>query len=83
MRRILFAAWCAAIAAAAQAAPKADPVQWTLDGTTFEGVLVHDDDDDDGRKPGLLMVPNWRGVNDSAIGNQSGVTPLAWLRTAK
>ena len=66
MRRILFAACCAAIAAAAQAAPKADPVQWSLDGTTFEGVLVHDDDGDR-RKPGLLMVPNWRGVNASAV----------------
>ena len=66
MRRILLATCCAAFAAAVQAAPKAEPVQWTLDGTTFEGVLVHDDAAN-GPRPGLLMVPNWRGVNASAV----------------
>lgn len=53
-------------ASPALAAPKAEPVEWTLDGETFRGVLVYDDDHD-GPRPGLVMVPNWRGVNDSAV----------------
>ncbi|MCF7749693.1 dienelactone hydrolase family protein [Bacillus subtilis subsp. subtilis] len=51
----------------ALAAMKTRPVEWTLDGTTFSGVLVYDDGDAD-KRPGLVMVPNWKGVNDSAIG---------------
>lgn len=50
----------------ALAAMQAKPVRWTQDGTTFSGVLVYDDGDND-KRPGLVMVPNWKGVNDSAI----------------
>jgi len=50
----------------ALAAMQAKPVEWTQDGTTFSGVLVYDDSDND-KRPGLVMVPNWKGVNDSAI----------------
>ncbi len=50
----------------ALAAMQAKPVEWTQDGTTFSGVLVFDDSDND-KRPGLVMVPNWKGVNDSAI----------------
>jgi dienelactone hydrolase len=48
------------------AAMQAKPVEWQHDGTTFSGVLVYDDEDND-KRPGLVMVPNWKGVNDSAI----------------
>ena len=54
------------VAMPAMAAMKTQPVEWQLDGTTFSGVLVYDDDDSD-KRPGLVMVPNWKGVNDSAI----------------
>lgn len=50
----------------AQAAMVARPVGYTLDGTAFRGVLVYDDAVT-ARRPGLLMVPNWRGVNDIAV----------------
>ena len=50
----------------ALAAMQAKPVEWTQEGTTFSGVLVYDDSDND-KRPGLVMVPNWKGVNDSAI----------------
>lgn len=50
----------------ALAAMQAKPVEWTQDDTTFSGVLVYDDGDND-KRPGLVMVPNWKGVNDSAI----------------
>lgn len=42
------------------------PVDWTLDGTTFKSVLVYDDGPR-AKRPGLVMVPNWYGVNDTAI----------------
>lgn len=50
----------------ALAAPTAEPISWSHDGTDFDGYLVYDPDEDDLR-PGLLMVPNWMGVNESAI----------------
>jgi len=50
----------------AWAAMKSQPLQWQHDGTTFSGVLVYDDEGD-ARRPGVVMVPNWRGVNASAI----------------
>jgi dienelactone hydrolase len=42
------------------------PVEWKHQGTTFSGVLVYDDGEHD-KRPGLVMVPNWKGVNESAV----------------
>ncbi|WP_158879863.1 dienelactone hydrolase family protein [Rhodanobacter sp. L36] len=42
------------------------PVNWTLDGTTFHSVLVYDDASS-AKRPGLVMVPNWYGVNNVAV----------------
>ncbi|MEL4892257.1 dienelactone hydrolase family protein [Xanthomonas protegens] len=50
----------------AWAAMQAKPVEWRVGKDTFSGVLVYDDAEHDTR-PGLVMVPNWRGVNDSAV----------------
>ncbi|MCW0403464.1 hypothetical protein NB689_003361 [Xanthomonas sacchari] len=50
----------------AWAAMQAKPVEWQVGKDTFSGVLVYDDADHDTR-PGLVMVPNWRGVNDAAV----------------
>jgi len=54
------------LAGAAQASMVAKPVSWTLDGKTFDSVLVYDDATT-AKRPGLVMVPNWYGVNDMAI----------------
>ena len=43
------------------------PVTWTQNGTTFNSMLVYDDASS-AKRPGLLMVPNWYGVNDYEIG---------------
>ncbi|MGV8959590.1 MAG: dienelactone hydrolase family protein [Stenotrophomonas sp.] len=48
------------------AAMKTRPVEWQLDGTTFSGVLVYDDKGA-AKRPGVVMVPNWKGVNASAV----------------
>jgi dienelactone hydrolase len=42
------------------------PVDWTLDGTKFHSVLIYDDATS-AKRPGLVMVPNWYGVNDGAV----------------
>lgn len=42
------------------------PLEWTIDGETFEGRLVFGDGIQ-GRAPGLVMVPNWMGVTPEAI----------------
>lgn len=41
-------------------------VPYSLDGKDFEGVLVFDDSVKAPR-PGILMVPNWLGVNDANL----------------
>lgn len=48
------------------AKPRAEPVEWSIGSERFSGVLVYDDEGD-ARRPGLVMVPNWKGVNESAI----------------
>ncbi len=48
------------------AAPVAKPIEWKIGGDTFSGYLVYEDSVKTSR-PGLVMVPNWKGVNDSAI----------------
>ncbi|MBD4969262.1 dienelactone hydrolase family protein, partial [Xanthomonas citri pv. citri] len=50
----------------AAAAMQAKPLEWTIGKDTFSGVLVYDDAGA-AKRPGLVMVPNWRGVNDSAV----------------
>lgn len=55
---------CATFAAQAKMVHR--PVQWTLDGTHFKSVLVYDDSSQ-AKRPGLVMVPNWYGVNEAAV----------------
>lgn len=42
------------------------PLEWQAGGQTFSGFIVYDSSDND-KRPGLVMVPNWMGVNESAI----------------
>ncbi|GAB3781779.1 dienelactone hydrolase family protein [Dyella agri] len=51
---------------AAQATMVHRPVEWTQSGTRFHSVLVYDDASS-AKRPGLVMVPNWYGVNDAAV----------------
>ncbi|KGK58968.1 dienelactone hydrolase [Xanthomonas cannabis pv. phaseoli] len=56
----------ASLAFPAMAAMQAKPLEWKIGKDTFSGVLVYDDAGA-ATRPGLVMVPNWRGVNDSAV----------------
>ena len=51
---------------AAHAGQRADKISWTDGGKTFDGYLVWDDSSKAPR-PGLVMVPNWYGVNERAV----------------
>ena len=50
----------------AWAAMQSRPVEWTLGGQAFSGVLVYDDASA-ATRPGLLMVPDWKGVTAEAV----------------
>jgi dienelactone hydrolase len=54
------------LATPAQAKPRADAVNWKDGATELSGFLVWDDAGT-AKRPGLLMVPNWHGVNDIAV----------------
>ena len=65
MRRSLAAVALLFATAPAFAAMQAKPVDWTIDRTAFRGVLVYDDAG--AKRPGLVMVPDWKGVTDAAV----------------
>jgi len=64
--RILLALSLLLIGSMATAAPRADKISWTHGSKNFQGYLVWDDASKKTR-PGLLMVPNWYGITDSAV----------------
>lgn len=64
--RTLLAFCLLSLASLATAAPRAEKVSWQDGGKDFDGYLVWDDATD-AKRPGVLMVPNWWGVNDVAI----------------
>jgi dienelactone hydrolase len=64
--RILFALSLLLISSVSMAAARADKISWTHGSKNFDGYLVWDDASKKAR-PGLLMVPNWYGITDSAV----------------
>ena len=52
--------------ALAEAKPIAKPVGWGHQDVEFSGYLIYDDYST-ALRPGLIMVPNWMGVNDAAV----------------
>ena len=66
MRRTILALSLAVVSSSALAAMQSRPVEWKVGNDTFSGTLVHDDASS-GKRPGLVMVPNWMGANESAV----------------
>lgn len=66
MNQSLLALTLCGFAGIAQAAMVSQPVVYQIDGQPFEGRLVYDDAAS-GRRPGLLMVPDWLGVSENAV----------------
>ena len=64
--RLLAALALYCLAAPAFAAMQAKPVEWKVGKDSFSGVLVYDDTNGI-KRPGLVMVPDWKGVTDNAV----------------
>jgi dienelactone hydrolase len=59
------------VAATAQAEIRSESLRWEVDGVVMQGHFVHDDAAP--AKGGLVMVPNWMGVTDSALEKAKGI----------
>lgn len=66
MHRLIAAALLVLSASPAFAAMQAKPVEWKIGKQAFAGYVVYDDATK-GKLPGLVMVPNWMGVNAGAV----------------
>jgi dienelactone hydrolase len=66
MRRLFLACLIALSISPASAAMQVQPLEWTVDEDRFSGMLVFDDASSAPRA-GLVMVPNWMGVTDTAV----------------
>lgn len=66
MRRFVVSIALMLCAAPTLAAMQANPVEWKVGKDRFSGVLVFDDANAI-KRPGLVMVPDWKGVTDNAV----------------
>ena len=66
MRKLIAFALLSVVCTTAFAAPRAEKISWQEGGKDFDGYLVWDDASKAVR-PGVVMVPNWYGVNDAAV----------------
>ena len=68
----------AAAAAPAFAEPVATPVRYAAGDTTLAGYVVHDPARG-ASQPGLVMVPNWMGVTESALEKARGFASQGYV----
>lgn len=66
MKRWLAVTGLLLASAPALGAMQVQPVEWTIEQVRFRGHAVYDDASDR-RRPGLLLLPNWRGAGDEAV----------------
>jgi dienelactone hydrolase len=66
MRRLIASLALVFCTAPVFAAMQAKPVEWKIGKQAFAGYVVYDDAAK-GKLPGLVMVPNWMGVNAGAV----------------
>jgi len=79
MRALLLIALLALplLAAAATNSMQTDPLSWSVDDTEFNGYLVYAEGGE--ARPGVVMVPNWMGVNDAAIEKAKGIAAMGYV----
>jgi dienelactone hydrolase len=66
MKRMLLVVSLLLLSSSVWAKTQAKPVEWTVGTQAFSGVLVYDDATTT-KRPGLVMVPDWKGVTDAAV----------------
>jgi dienelactone hydrolase len=72
MRRIVLAIGLLLATAPVLAKMQAKPVEWNVGKDRFSGYVVYDDAAK-GKRPGLVMVPNWMGVTDDAVARAKAI----------
>jgi len=65
-------------AGAAQARIISKPLKYTQEGTSLEGVMVYDDSKP-GPRPGVLVLPEWWGINDYAKGRARQLAEMGYI----
>ena len=65
----------------AVAAIKEDSVSYTLDGTNYKGYVVYDSNNKD-KRPGVLVVHEWWGLNDYSGGRAKQLAELGYIAMA-
>ena len=81
MRTLAALAVPLALAVPAAAAVKSEPVTYTHDGNTFKGVLVYDDAQA-GKRPGVLVIHEWWGLDDYAKKRAEQLAGLGYVAFA-
>ena len=81
MRVLLSLGLTAFVAASATAAVKTKDVSYTFDGVTFKGQLAYDDAVH-GKRPGVLVVHEWWGLNDYAKKRAEELAKLGYVAFA-
>lgn len=66
MRRSLLAVSLSLCSLSAFAAMKSEPIEYKVGNDSFSGYLVYDDAAK-GKRPGLVMVPNWLGATQDSV----------------
>ena len=66
MKRVFLAISLLLLSSSVFAKTQAKPVEWKVGEQAFSGVLVYDDATS-AKRPGLVMVPDWKGVTDAAV----------------
>lgn len=64
-------------ASIARADIQAEPVAYQHDNNTFQGILVYDDEAE-GKRPAVLVCPEWYGVNDFAKNRAEALAKLGY-----
>lgn len=59
-----------------------EKVEYSADGVTLEGYLVYDDSDEMGKRPGILLVHEWWGLNDYARSRARELAELGYTALA-
>ena len=81
MRSILSLAAVLTLAVSASAAVKTEVVEYEFEGTKMKGVLVYDDAKT-GKRPGVMVVHEWWGLNDDAKSRAKMLAELGYVAFA-
>jgi len=81
MKRTILALLVAAIPAAAHAKVVTETVEYKQDGTVLEGVLAYDDAVK-GKRPGILVVHEWMGINEHTLQKTKDLAAMGYVAFA-